>query len=73
MLDFLTMKEAAKKWGITSRMATYYCTSDKIEGAIKKGDIWLIPSDADKPIDGRTTEGKKLKSKGGEKSEQFTR
>jgi hypothetical protein len=60
------MKEAAKKWGITSRMATYYCTSGKIEGSIKKGDIWLMPSDTETPIDGRTTEGKKLKNKDGD-------
>ena len=69
MLDFLTMKEVAKKWGITSRMATYYCASGKIEGAIKKGDIWLIPSNAEKPIDGRTIEGKKLKNKDGDEIE----
>jgi len=66
MLEFLTMKEAARKWGVTSRMVTYYCTSNKIEGAIKKGDIWLIPSNSEKPIDGRTIAGKKSKNKDGD-------
>lgn len=64
-MDYLTMKEAAELWGVTSRMVTYYCTSDKIPGAMKKGDIWLIPVDSQKPIDGRTTNGRKVKCKGG--------
>lgn len=64
-MEYLTMKEAAKLWGVTSRMVTYYCTSGKIDGAIKKGDIWLIPSNSQKPVDGRTTQGRKLKQKGG--------
>lgn len=25
----------------------------RVEGAIKKGKMWLIPSDAVKPVDGR--------------------
>lgn len=64
-MDYLTMKEAAELWGVTSRMVTYYCTSGKIPGAMKKGDIWLIPADSQKPVDGRTTNGRKIKRKGG--------
>lgn len=64
-MDYLTMKEAAKQWGITSRMVTYYCTSGKISGAVKKGDIWLIPFDTKKPIDGRTIAARERKTKGG--------
>jgi len=60
------MKEAAELWGVTSRMVTYYCTAGKIDGATKKGDIWLIPASAIKPVDGRTLAGRKLKSKGGD-------
>lgn len=60
-MEYLTMKEASQKWGVSSRMVTYYCANGKIEGAIKKGDIWLVPSIAEKPIDGRTVAGKKLK------------
>ena len=68
MLEYLTIKEAAEKWGVTSRMVTYYCTSQKIDGSIKKGDIWLIPSNVEKPMDGRTIEGRMSKNKGGDKS-----
>lgn len=65
-MEYLTMKEAAERWGVTSRMVTYYCTLGKIPGAMKKGDIWLIPVNSQKPIDGRTTKGRKIKQKGGE-------
>ncbi len=52
-MDYLTVKEAGSKWGVTSRMATYYCEQGRIPGALKKGNLWLIPKDAEKPADGR--------------------
>ena len=30
----------------------------RIPGAVKMATIWLIPKDAEKPIDGRTKQGK---------------
>lgn len=57
-MDYLTVKEAGIKWGITSRMVNYYCSSGRIEGAIKKGNLWLIPTEAEKPTDGRITNGR---------------
>ena len=58
-MDYLTVKEVGEMWGITGRMVTYYCEAGRIDGAIKKGNLWLVPSKAKKPIDGRTKEGKK--------------
>jgi hypothetical protein len=58
-MDYLTVKEAGERWNITGRMVTIYCTTGKIKDAVKKGNLWLIPIDAEKPIDGRTTQGKK--------------
>ena len=52
-MNYLTVKEAGEKWGITGRMVTYYCETGRIDGAIKKGNLWLIPADAKKPADGR--------------------
>ena len=52
-MDYLTVKEIGEKWGITSRMVTMYCVAGRIEGAIKKGNLWLIPQGAKKPADGR--------------------
>lgn len=57
-MNYLTVKEAGEKWGITSRMVNYYCAAGRIVGAIKKGNLWLVPSDADKPIDFRTKGGR---------------
>ena len=53
-MEYLTAKEAGEKWGVTARMVNYYCTTKRIKGAVKKGDLWLIPANAEKPIDGRT-------------------
>ena len=60
-MDYMTLKEASKIWGVTPRWINYYCSSGRILGAIKMGTIWLIPKNAEKPIDGRTKQGRKLK------------
>jgi hypothetical protein len=52
-MNYLTVKEAGEKWGITGRMVTYYCESKRIPGAEKKGNLWLIPANAEKPKDAR--------------------
>ncbi len=38
-----------------------FCEADRIKGALKKGNLWLIPADAEKPVDGRYKENKKNK------------
>ncbi len=50
-MDYLTVKEAGEKWGISSRMVTIYCNGKRIPGAIKKGNLWLVPENAEKPKD----------------------
>lgn len=52
-MEFLTAKEIALQWGITDRQIHHYCADGKITGAAKKGNMWLIPSDARKPVDAR--------------------
>lgn len=56
-MEYLTTAEAAEKWGITRRRVVVLCTEGRIVGAIQKGKIWLIPGDAEKPIDGRQLRG----------------
>lgn len=53
-MDYMTLKEAGEKWGVTPRWINYYCSSGRIPGAVKMGTVWLIPKNAEKPIDGRT-------------------
>ena len=57
-MDYMTLKEAGSKWGVTPRRINYYCAAGRIHGAVKMGNLWLIPKDAKKPIDGRTKQGK---------------
>jgi len=57
-VEYLTGKEICEKWGITPRMVNYYCSAGRIPGAVKKGNLWLIPADAEKPTDGRRKENK---------------
>ena len=64
-MDYMTLKEASKKWGITPRRVNYYCAGNRIPGAVKVAGVWLIPKDAEKPVDGRTKQGKiKLSQEG---------
>ena len=60
-MDYITLKEASEKWGVTPRRINYYCVADRIPGAVKMGTVWLRPKDAKKPIDGRTKQGRALK------------
>ena len=55
-MDYMTLKQAGEKWGISPRMINYYCSAGRIEGAEKMVTVWLIPKDAEKPVDGRLKE-----------------
>lgn len=52
-MDYLTVKEAGEKWGLGSRIVTLYCAEGRIDGAVKKGNLWLVPRNAVKPEDRR--------------------
>ena len=52
-MDYMTLKEASEKWGVTPRWINYYCSAGRIPGAVKMGTVWLIPKSAQKPKDGR--------------------
>jgi site-specific DNA-methyltransferase (adenine-specific) len=53
-MDLITTKEAAGQWGVTVRRVQSLCEQGLIDGAGKLGDIWVIPTNTEKPIDGRT-------------------
>ena len=69
LIEYLTVKEAGEIWNVSGRMVTIYCNNGKIDGAIKKGNLWLIPIDAEKPLDGRTIKAKKARSKNEQKND----
>ncbi len=52
-MDYMTLREASEKWGVSSRQVNYYCVEGRIPGAVKIAGVWLIPKGATKPIDRR--------------------
>lgn len=50
---YITVKQAAEKWGISDRRVRILCSEGKISGATREGRSWMIPSNAKKPQDGR--------------------
>ena len=58
-MDYMTLKEASEKWGVTPRQINYLCAGGRIPGAVKMATIWLIPKDAEKPADRRFKNTKK--------------
>lgn len=58
-MEYLTSTEMSEKWGITSRRISVLCAEGRIEGAIKKGKTWLMPSDTKKPADARFKKNQK--------------
>lgn len=52
-MEFLTTTETAEKWNISRRRVTTLCREGRIEGAILRGNTWLVPDDAKKPEDPR--------------------
>lgn len=52
-MKYIGIKEAAAKWGVSERRVRLMCSEGRIEGAIKLGWSWTIPSDTPKPHDGR--------------------
>ena len=49
----MRIKEASEKWNISERRIRQLIKDERIEGATKIGTTWIIPDDANKPIDKR--------------------
>jgi hypothetical protein len=60
-LNLMSSQQAAEKWGITDRQIQSLCMQGKIKDATKLGRAWLIPKDAQRPLDGRTKTAKAMK------------
>lgn len=48
-MEYISVKEAAKKWNLSDRSVRNYCANGKIPGAILHGNAWKIPEAAKKP------------------------
>lgn len=60
MNGFITVQEAAEKWGVTPRQVQILCKEGRIAGVMRMSRIWIIPEDAKKPTGdrGRNVGGK---------------
>lgn len=66
IMEFMSAKEAADKWGISQRRVAVLCSENRIDNAAMVGNTWIIPITAEKPIDARSVrymqnDGKKVK------------
>ncbi len=59
-MNYLSVHDAAEKWGLNERRVTLLCRDGKIRNAKKEGKYWLIPDDAPLPPDGRTKEARQV-------------
>lgn len=50
-MDYISVREAAEKWGISERWVQKYCVEERISGVQRFGRSWMIPKDAKRPND----------------------
>ena len=62
-MRYIKVSEAAAKWGISARRVRLLCEQGRIAGVERKGNLYMIPDDAEQPVDART-----YAKKGGKKS-----
>ena len=62
-MEYISTKAAADKWNISQRRVNALCSENRIAGASRVGQTWIIPEDAVKPIDARTTKEKPADNK----------
>ena len=58
-MEYLTTSETAERWKVSRRRVSTLCAEGRIEGAVHKGNLWLIPDNAEKPEDPRHNTTKK--------------
>ena len=55
-MGYITVKEAAEKWGVTPRRVQILCAEERIKGATRFGRSWMIPRGAVLPGSARGEE-----------------
>lgn len=57
-MNYISVKEIAKRWGLTQRRVQGMCREGLINGVIREGKKFKIPTEAEKPLDNRIKTGK---------------
>lgn len=60
-MEYLSIRQTAEKWGLSKRRIQVLCSENRIPGAMKVDSSWVIPADAEKPVDARIRSGKYVK------------
>lgn len=60
MNGYITVQEAAEKWGVTPRQVQILCKENRIAGATRMSRIWVIPENAEKPTNSRIAPNKAI-------------
>lgn len=68
-MNYIPIKEAADRWGVSEVVARKYCRDHRVPGAVQQNGSWMIPENAKKPekiVNKRSAEklssvGKKLR------------
>ena len=63
-MEYLKIKEVAQKWEISPRAVQILCADGRVEGAVRFGRVWMIPKNAQRPVDGRSKAGRDQKDVG---------
>lgn len=50
MFDYMTVQEAATKWGISERRIQKLCEENRILGVVRLSRVWLIPRTRKSPL-----------------------
>ena len=61
-MEYMTIKEAAEKWGLSVRRTQTICNEGMVDGVVKFGKAWAIPKEAKRPVDKRVKSGKYKKT-----------
>lgn len=56
-MEYIKVSKAAEKWGLSPRRVRILCAQNRIEGVIRKGKLYMIPENAQKPSDARALKG----------------
>jgi len=57
-MDYISVRQAAAKWGQSERWVQKLLQDNRIDGALRFGHAWMMPKAADKPSDARIKSGK---------------
>ena len=60
MNGYITVQEAAEKWGVTPRQVQILCKENHIKEDMRMSRIWIIPENANKPTGEKKAKRKKM-------------